>query len=182
MQANNHAVREAACACMAELCAKVDKAAVAPHVPAMLHALLICFKDDSWPCRDAASTASGRAAAHFPEAAAPFLPELYRLWLELLWDNVPSVRENAAAALGMVAGTVGDDAANRLSEWLQCALIPSWLATCSLLPLVFVCSALFLPELYCLWLEHLWDDMLSVSENAAAALGWVAGAVGDDAM
>jgi hypothetical protein len=124
LQANNHAVREAACACMAELCTKVDRQAVAPHVPAMLHALLVCFKDESWPCRDAASTASGRAVARYAEAAALFLPDLYRLWLEHLWDNVPSVRENAAGAVGLVAGAVGEDAVRRLSEWLRCSHPP----------------------------------------------------------
>ena len=48
-QAENHAVREAACFCIAELAHKVDKAAVAPHVPTLLHCLITCFKDESWP-------------------------------------------------------------------------------------------------------------------------------------
>jgi hypothetical protein len=59
-KANNHAVREAACAVIAELMEKVDKAAVSPHVPDLLRALLLCFKDSSWPVRDAACTACGR--------------------------------------------------------------------------------------------------------------------------
>jgi hypothetical protein len=45
---------------MAELMEKVDKAAVAPHVPALLRALILCFKDMSWPVRDAACVACGR--------------------------------------------------------------------------------------------------------------------------
>lgn len=106
---------------MAELCAKVERAAVAPHVPAMLQALLVCFKDESWPCRDAASTACGRAVANYAGAAVLVLPDLYRLWLEHLWDNVPSVRENAAVALGRAAAALGDDALQRLEPWLECA-------------------------------------------------------------
>jgi hypothetical protein len=59
-KARNHAVREASCAVIAELMEKVDRAAVSPHVPDLLGALLLCFKDSSWPVRDAACTACGR--------------------------------------------------------------------------------------------------------------------------
>jgi hypothetical protein len=41
--------REAACACMAELAAKIEPAAVQPHVGPMLRCLLGCFRDSSWP-------------------------------------------------------------------------------------------------------------------------------------
>ena len=46
--ADNHAVREAACHCIAELAAKIDRAVLAPHVQRLLSTLLECFKDDSW--------------------------------------------------------------------------------------------------------------------------------------
>lgn len=46
---NNHTVREAACACIAELAAKIGADAVAPHASAMLRTLLSCLRDDSWP-------------------------------------------------------------------------------------------------------------------------------------
>ena len=46
--ADNHAVREAACHCIAELAAKIDRAVLAPHVQTLLSTLLECFKDDSW--------------------------------------------------------------------------------------------------------------------------------------
>jgi hypothetical protein len=124
LQANNHAAREAACACMAELCTKVDGAAVTPHVPSLLAALLICFKDESWPCRDAASTAAGAAVAAYPDAAKPRLEELYGLWFEHLWDNVRSVRENVAAALAKVAAVLPEDALPRISAWLECVSVP----------------------------------------------------------
>ncbi|PIK47878.1 hypothetical protein BSL78_15253 [Apostichopus japonicus] len=57
--ADNHAVREAACACIAELGSKIDKEKVRPYVQRLLTALLICFEDDSWPVRDAACVACG---------------------------------------------------------------------------------------------------------------------------
>jgi hypothetical protein len=113
-------VREAACACIGELCEKVDRAAVTPHVTPLLLALLICFKDESWPCRDAAASGTAALVAIFPEESKPLLPELYKLWLSHLWDNVPSVRANAAAAIGKVTAVLGADAESRAKEWLRC--------------------------------------------------------------
>lgn len=121
MQANNHAVREAACACIAELCHKVERAAVEPHIEPLLRALIVCFRDESWPCRDAASTACGRAVASYPAAAAPLLSNLLALWLDHIGDNVPSVRENAAGALALAAAAVGGGFADDVSSWLGCA-------------------------------------------------------------
>lgn len=42
--------------------AQVDRAAVEPHMPRLLRALLMCFKDMAWPVRDAACVACGRCA------------------------------------------------------------------------------------------------------------------------
>ena len=39
---------------------QVDRPSVAPHVEALLHALMVCFKDMGWPVRDAACIAFGR--------------------------------------------------------------------------------------------------------------------------
>ena len=50
--------------------------------------------------RDAALLASGKCAASFPEQCRASLPELYKLWTAHLDDNIPSVRADAAAALG----------------------------------------------------------------------------------
>ncbi len=50
--------------------------------------------------RDAALLASGKCAASFPEECRASLPELYKLWTRHLDDNIPSVRADAAAALG----------------------------------------------------------------------------------
>jgi hypothetical protein len=71
-EADNHAVREAACACIAEICTKVvqgseeNRAIFSPHVNSLLEALVMCFKDQSWPVRDAAIMACGSFVATFP--------------------------------------------------------------------------------------------------------------------
>lgn len=31
---------------------QIDREVVGPHVPQLLDALLVCFKDESWPVRD----------------------------------------------------------------------------------------------------------------------------------
>ena len=97
-KSSNHAVREAACASVAEVLSRVD--AAEPHAPRLLRALLLCFKDASWPVRAAACDACGRCIAARPDACAFALPELYSLFEAHLSDNVPSVREDAAIALG----------------------------------------------------------------------------------
>ena len=51
-ESDNHAVREAACACIAELASKIQHEAVRPYVERLLTTLLVCFQDDSWPVRD----------------------------------------------------------------------------------------------------------------------------------
>ncbi len=61
-RADNHAVREAACHCLSELCSKivpVNRDRVKSHVTEMLKCLIDCFKDQSWPVRDAACVACG---------------------------------------------------------------------------------------------------------------------------
>ncbi|KAF8068347.1 hypothetical protein HT031_002036 [Scenedesmus sp. PABB004] len=113
-KANNHAVREAACAVIAELMEKVDRAAVAPHVPDLLRALLLCFKDSSWPVRDAACTACGRCVVAYPGEAREVLEHLYPLWAEHLWDNIPAVRADSAAALAQAVTAYGQEALDRV--------------------------------------------------------------------
>ncbi|KAK3733797.1 hypothetical protein QZH41_015115, partial [Actinostola sp. cb2023] len=66
-KADNHAVREAACACIAELGTKVNPDCDRPYVTTLLDALVVCFKDDSWPVRDAACVACGNFILCFPE-------------------------------------------------------------------------------------------------------------------
>ncbi|KAL4425118.1 hypothetical protein ABPG77_008223 [Micractinium sp. CCAP 211/92] len=118
-KANNHAVREAACACIAELMCKVDKEAVAPYVPRLLRALIMCFKDASWPVRDAACLACGRCVTAFPEESREVLKELYSLWFAHLSDNIFSVREDTAVALGNAVRAYGDEATARIVAVLR---------------------------------------------------------------
>ncbi|EFJ51820.1 hypothetical protein VOLCADRAFT_120428 [Volvox carteri f. nagariensis] len=108
-RANNHAVREAACACIAELMEKVDRAAVSPHVPALFRSLVVCFKDMSWPVRDAACIAAGRAVLAYPEEMRHLAGEMLGLWLAHLADNIPTVRANSAVALAKALRAYGDD-------------------------------------------------------------------------
>ena len=52
---------------------QVDRQAVSPFVPRLLRALLMCFKDASWPVRDAACLACGRCVTAFPEESREVL-------------------------------------------------------------------------------------------------------------
>ena len=101
-EADNHAVREAACHCIAELAVHVEHGAVAPYVEKLLGALLDCFRDESWPVRDAACEACGHFVRNFPAESADALPELLQLWFTHLADNIGSVREHSATALANV--------------------------------------------------------------------------------
>lgn len=116
--AANHAVREAACACIAELGLKVDKEVVRPHFARLLDTLIACFNDDSWPVRDASCVASGRFIKSFPEESRPRLDEFYKLFFFHCADNIWSVRENAAIALGCMVEAYGDDALAVVKPWL----------------------------------------------------------------
>ncbi|XP_070576630.1 uncharacterized protein [Ptychodera flava] len=108
--ADNHAVREAACACIAELGSKINRECVRPYVPVLLQALLECFKDESWPVRDAACVACGNFVLCFPEESKSSMEALYPLFFSNLQDNIPSVRQGAAIALSNVAKAYGQEA------------------------------------------------------------------------
>lgn len=101
--ADNHAVREAACHCISELCIKVarevDQAPFKPYIADMLSALLDCFKDESWPVRDCACLACGHFVSTFPAESATVFPELMELWFSHLSDNIQSVREHSAQSI-----------------------------------------------------------------------------------
>jgi len=109
-RADNHAVREAACACIAELGAKLPHDAVRTHVAALKAALIECFRDDSWPVRDAACVACGNFIKAFPEETSSCLDELFPLFFQNLSDNIPSVRHGAAMALASVVSAHPDAA------------------------------------------------------------------------
>ena len=113
---DNHAVREAACHCMAELASKIDASAVLPHVLKLLNALLVCFKDESWPVRDTACVACGSFVRSFPEESKASMDELYPLFFTNLSDPIPSVRHGAAIALADIAEAYGTEALDKVFD------------------------------------------------------------------
>lgn len=109
-KANNHAVREAACACIAELASKIKQDAVRPHVPRLLNTLLECFQDESWPVRDAACLACGNFVMCYPEESRNSMESLYPMFFRNLRDCISSVRQGAASALANVVQAYGEEA------------------------------------------------------------------------
>lgn len=100
--ADNHAVREAACHCISELCTKVaavDPEPFRPYINDLLGALIDCFKDQSWPVRDSACISCGKFVQRFPKESEDRKEELFHLWKGHLSDNIASVREHSAMAL-----------------------------------------------------------------------------------
>ena len=130
-QADNHAVREAACHCISEICSKVaieeaNKEPFRTHIPALLEALVDCFKDESWPVRDAACVACGAFVSSFPEESKPKYEELCQLWIAHLSDNIFSVRQHSAVALAKVyaeADMYREDLTNRLGAYLDANIL-----------------------------------------------------------
>ncbi|XP_065058563.1 uncharacterized protein LOC135686289 [Rhopilema esculentum] len=116
---DNHAVREAACHCMAELASKIESEAVMPYVSTLLNALLVCFKDESWPVRDTACVACGSFVKSFPDECRSTMPELYPLFFNNLSDPIPSVRQGAAIALANIAQAYGAEAVDKIFETVK---------------------------------------------------------------
>lgn len=108
--AENHAVREAACACIAELASKIAHDAVKPYVCRLFRTLLVCFRDPSWAVRDAACLACGNFVLCYPEESKASLKTVYPLFFNNLQDCIPSVRQGAAAALANVVRAYGQEA------------------------------------------------------------------------
>lgn len=68
--------------------------------------------------RQAACEACGQFAVAYPEETRGLLPRLWRLWFDHAAENVPSVRETAAVALGNAVRAYGQPA---LDVVLPCA-------------------------------------------------------------
>lgn len=98
--ADNHAVREAACQGLGELCEQLARDAVTPFVGQVIASLLVCFKDESWPVRDHACRALGGVVGKFATEAemGGRLKEVFELFEAHLGDNIGSVRANCAQA------------------------------------------------------------------------------------
>ncbi|OQS00532.1 hypothetical protein THRCLA_05934 [Thraustotheca clavata] len=101
--ADNPFVREAACICIGELVFCVDPSAVRPFVPELLLACRVTLQDDVFTVSDAACSASAHVVLHFPKESQSCLDKLIKWWTIHLSDDVWSVRENAAIALGTCA-------------------------------------------------------------------------------
>jgi len=98
-------ITQAACQAVAELAYKIGSHPtyadyLSPYVPMLLQGLLMCFHDESWPVRDEACLACGIFCRAYPEECRPDLKTLFERWTEQLTDQIWSVRENAAVALG----------------------------------------------------------------------------------
>lgn len=117
--ADNHAVREAACACIAELGSKMSKEILSPHVPSLLSTLLVCFKDDCWPVRDAACLACGNFVACYPAECLPQREEIVSLCLLNLEDCIPSVRQGAAVSIAQIIQAYGDETFEKVFSILK---------------------------------------------------------------
>mmetsp|Transcript_24365 Transcript_24365/g.51022 ORF Transcript_24365/g.51022 Transcript_24365/m.51022 type:complete len:949 (+) Transcript_24365:84-2930(+) len=125
--ADNHAVREAACQGVAELAQKLGKHSLyaeflAPHVTILLQALLMCFHDESWPVRDEACLACGTFCLAYAEECLPELPTLFERWTEQMTDQIWSVREDAAVALGDAIAAYGPDMLEKVMKVLKKSL------------------------------------------------------------
>ncbi|XP_023321414.1 uncharacterized protein LOC111696105 isoform X2 [Eurytemora carolleeae] len=108
-QADNHAVREAACQCIAELAKKINLEALQPYVQHLLRTLIECFKDDSWPVRDMACVAAGSFVCCYPEESKTGLDILLPLFWSNIADPISSVRQGAAIALANTIRAYGSE-------------------------------------------------------------------------
>lgn len=106
-EADNHAVREAACQSLGEAALKLDRSQIEPVVGRIVGGLLRCFKDESWPVRDHACRALADVVERFPKEVEKegVLEEMFKLFRRHLSDNIPSVRENCAG--GLVRASMG---------------------------------------------------------------------------
>lgn len=131
---------------------------MSPFVPRLLRALLMCFKDASWPVRDAACLACGRCVTAFPEES--------REVLEVRRGGVGGGGREAVDCCGPF-----------WSPAVASSLRPALPSPPSLPP-----SHPPLQELYALWFAHLWDNIYSVRQDSATALGNAVRAYGDEAV
>ena len=67
-----------------------------------------------------------------PQASRPFLADLWPLWIAHLDDNIPSVREDAAIALGDAAAALQQEALAIILPHLRYAsvMMPACLLSC----------------------------------------------------
>jgi hypothetical protein len=125
--ADNHAVREASCHCIGELCtkvAKIDPEPFKPYVQDLLTALLDCFKDASWPVRDCACIACASFVITFPKESEGVFEELKKLWFDHLSDNIQTVRDNSAVSIArLLQSDLKDRVAGEIRDYVKANLM-----------------------------------------------------------
>lgn len=127
--ADNHAVREAACQAIAEVAVRFSenetyKLILTDQIDLLLKALLMCFHDESWPVRDEACLACGIICKAYPEECRSELKTLWERWTEQLTDQIWSVREDAAVALGSALEAYGVEFLDKIRDLIQ-KILPS---------------------------------------------------------
>lgn len=198
---NNHTVREAACTCIAELASKIDPDAVRPHVAAMLRTLITCLRDDSWPvCCHPRNFACLMAPPPYIQCCTKVLARNWFIpsWLQetifgrhqVCWDGqhlsiavkrigcwscyslctafgqrIPDCKQRDLC--GKTRPAVGENVFAVRRQVRDRALLAA--GRCAL-AFPAECSP-FLTDLYRLWMAHLDDNIYSVREDAAVALG-----------
>eukprot|EP00760_Papus_ankaliazontas_P012220 PhM_4_TR15223/c0_g1_i1/m.95670 len=106
--ADNHAVREAACHCISELATRIDKDGVRPFVGRLMDILLVAFQDDSWPVRDVACVSTASFIEQFPSECAEKLSVVDPLIMLQCGDPIPSVRTHAADSIAKLLRAYGE--------------------------------------------------------------------------
>jgi len=79
----------------------------------------MCFHDESWPVRDQACTACGTFAKSYPEICRLELPILWERWSSQLTDQIWSVREGAAIALGDAMCAFGEEFQEKVIQYVK---------------------------------------------------------------
>ena len=107
-QAENHAVREAACHCMGELAMKLDKDVVLPYLPTLIDQCSVSVQDQVWPVRDVASLTASLIIKCFPDQCQDKSQYFLGVFLKNMKDSVPSVRQGAALSLANMVSAYGE--------------------------------------------------------------------------
>ena len=179
--ANNYASREATCACLAELAERLEPAAVQPHLPAILRLLLSLLRDDSWPVSFQSSarltpTRQGQACRACAPAQCAALPVLHAAPAALsCWDPQDLLRQ---VKLRHPLGCAG------LQSEVSCTQVraSACLASGQTVRAHPDQSRGALPRLHATWAKLLDDNVFSVREGAAVALGHAAAAFGGEEL
>ncbi|CAL8126350.1 unnamed protein product [Orchesella dallaii] len=112
----NHAVREAACACIAELSRKINPVVVGRFIPRLLDALKRSFHDERWHVRDSACLGCGNFIMNFPEECKPEREALMALFSENLGFPISIVRQGAAASIANTIRAYGSEVVPGIME------------------------------------------------------------------